>query len=398
MPVVYQFRYRSQLHHRLECTQRRFKYAPSVSISKQWRLQPRSEWGQLCLGDADDNRLRSGLPLQFLWHGNVISEMNETVGRPTKDSNDALASLGSNRIMGQQCGQTWLKTFSEINGLYSSGKQLPDLQLVTWNDYEEGTEIESGIDNCVTLSGAMSANTLQWTISGNENTVDHYTVYISTDGQNLMSLTDLATGLHSVNLCSFPIPSGNYTLYVQATGKASMANQMSGALSYTPSCVSAPPPPPPPSLSLSALSPSSVTILAGQAGSLTVTANPQSGTFSSPVALSCTGLPTGWNCSFSPASLTIDSTPVNSALTIAGGVPFRPPTCRRRGKRSRSTPPGCCPWELQDLRFAWEFTHAGTASEHSPLALVIGLKEWQPLLARELAAEPRPRRLPLPRP
>jgi len=240
----------------------------------------------------------------------------QTVGATYKGFNDTLASWGSNRIMGQQCGQTWLRTFSDINGLYSSGKQLPDLQLVTWNDYEEGTEIESGIDNCVTLSGALSANTLQWTISGNENTIDHYTVYISTDGQNLMSLTDLATGLHSLNLCSFPIPSGNYTLYVQATGKASMANQMSGALSYTPSCVSAPPPPPPPSLSLSA-SPSSVTIPAGQSRNLTVTANPQSGTFSSPVALSCTGLPTGWNCSFSPVSLTIGSTPVNSALTIA---------------------------------------------------------------------------------
>jgi hypothetical protein len=241
----------------------------------------------------------------------------QTVGATYKGFNDTLASWGSNRIMGQQCGQTWLKTFSDINGLYSSGKQLPDLQLVTWNDYEEGTEIESGIDNCVTLSGAISANTLQWTIGGNESTVDHYTVYISTDGQNLMSLTDLATGLHSVNLCSFPIPSGNYTLFIQATGKASMANQMSGALSYSPSCVSAPPPPPPPpSLSLSA-SPSSVTIPAGKAGSLTVTANPQSGTFSSPVALSCTGLPSGWGCSFSPASLTIGSNPVNSALTIA---------------------------------------------------------------------------------
>src|ERR1700722_7833967 len=241
----------------------------------------------------------------------------QTVGATYKGFNDTLASWGSNCLMGHQCGQTWLRTFSDINGLYSSGKQLPDLQLVTWNDYEEGTEIESGIDNCVTLSGALSANTLQWTISGNENTIDHYTVYISTDGQNLMSLTDLATGLHSLNLCSFPIPSGNYTLYVQATGKASMANQMSGALSYTPSCVSAPPPPPPPSLSLSA-SPSSVTIPAGQSRNLTVTANPQSGTFSSPVALSCTGLPTGWNCSFSPASLTIGSTPVNSALVIAG--------------------------------------------------------------------------------
>ena len=40
--------------------------------------------------------------------------------------------------MGQQCGQTWLQTFSKLNGLYNSGKQIPALQLVTWNDDEEG--------------------------------------------------------------------------------------------------------------------------------------------------------------------------------------------------------------------------------------------------------------------
>src|ERR1700681_1048610 len=168
----------------------------------------------------------------------------QTVGATYKGFNDTLASWGSKRIMGQQCGQTCVKTFSELNGLYNAGKQLPDLQLVTWNDYEEGTEIESGIDNCVTLSGSVAGNNLQWAISGNESTVDHYTIYISTDAQNLMSLTDMAVGLHSLNLCGFPIPAGNYTLFVQATGKASIANQMSGALSYSPSC--APPPPPPP--------------------------------------------------------------------------------------------------------------------------------------------------------
>ena len=48
----------------------------------------------------------------------------------------------------------------EINGLYNSGKQLPALQLVTWNDYEEGTEIESGISNCLTISASVSQATL----------------------------------------------------------------------------------------------------------------------------------------------------------------------------------------------------------------------------------------------
>ena len=132
----------------------------------------------------------------------------QTVGATYKGFNDTLASWGSKRIMGQQCGQTWLQTFSELNGLYSAGKQLPDLQLVTWNDYEEGTEIESGIDNCVTLSGSVAGNNLQWTIGGDESTIDHYTVYISTDGQNLMALTDMAVGLRSLNLCGFPVPAG----------------------------------------------------------------------------------------------------------------------------------------------------------------------------------------------
>ncbi|MGB9364366.1 MAG: endo-1,3-alpha-glucanase family glycosylhydrolase, partial [Candidatus Sulfotelmatobacter sp.] len=103
----------------------------------------------------------------------------ETVGATYKGFNDTLASWGSNRIMGQQCGQTWLETFSKLNGMYSAEKQLPYLQLVTWNDYEEATEIESGIDNCLTMSASVSANSLQWTSHGNENTVDHYTVYIS---------------------------------------------------------------------------------------------------------------------------------------------------------------------------------------------------------------------------
>ena len=78
--------------------------------------------------------------------------------------NDKLALWGANRIMDQQCGQTWLQTFSKINGIYSSGNQLNALQLVTWNDYEEGTEIESGIDNCVSVAATLSKNTLDWPV------------------------------------------------------------------------------------------------------------------------------------------------------------------------------------------------------------------------------------------
>src|SRR5215469_14318267 len=41
-------------------------------------------------------------------------QSEQTVRAAYKGFNDTLASWGSNRIMGQQCGQTWLETFSEV--------------------------------------------------------------------------------------------------------------------------------------------------------------------------------------------------------------------------------------------------------------------------------------------
>lgn len=160
----------------------------------------------------------------------------QTVGASYKGFNDSLAAWGSNRIMDQQCGQTWLQTFDQINQLYSEGKQLPYLQLVTWNDYEEGTEIESGIDSCFSLQAWVSGNTLQWSTNGNEDTVDHYNIYSSADGQNLTELTQTKPGTHSTDLCGLGIPAGNKKLYVQAVGKPMLANRMPRAVSYSESC------------------------------------------------------------------------------------------------------------------------------------------------------------------
>lgn len=160
----------------------------------------------------------------------------ETVGATYKGFNDALAGWGSGRAIDQQCGQTWLQTFSKINEMYNSGRQLPYLQLVTWNDYEEGTELESGIDSCFSLEASISGNTLEWSISGNESTIDHYVVYSSQDGQNVTALTQTQPGTHSVDLCSLPMPSGSNSLYVQAVGKPMLANRMPAPVSYTPAC------------------------------------------------------------------------------------------------------------------------------------------------------------------
>jgi len=271
--------------------------------SYAWVMPTTSDYGMSYLTSF----YRAGMPL--------TSE--QTVGATYKGFNDTLASWGSNRIMGQQCGQTWLETFSDANGLYNSGKQLQAMQLVTWNDYEEGTEIESGISNCFSVSAAASGNSLQWTIKGNENTVDHYVPYISTDGQNLMALGGSAPGTNSLNLCSYSIPNGDYTAYIQAVGKPSITNQISAAVKVTLNCGGG-------SGNTGeftlAASPSAVTINTGGSGKLTVNVAPQSGWFNSAVGLSCSGLPANLSCAFAPASVTPGSATASSVLTLVSSA------------------------------------------------------------------------------
>ena len=244
----------------------------------------------------------------------------QIVGAAYKGFNDSLASWGSGRIMGQQCGQTWLQTFSEINNLYNSGKQLSAVQLVTWNDYEEATEIESGINNCLSLSAAVSGPSLQWAVKGDPSTVDHYVAYISTDGQNLMALANVNAATSSVNLCSYPIPNGSYTLYVQAVGKPSIVNQMSGPVTFSASCQASTTGGGTTTGATSltfGTNPSALTITTGASGNVTVTAAPNSGSFNSAIVLACSGLPQNLACSFSPASITPGGGAVSSVLTIA---------------------------------------------------------------------------------
>jgi hypothetical protein len=248
--------------------------------------------------------------LSNFYNTGMAIQNDETVGATYKGFNDTLASWGSNRIMSQQCGQTWLQTFSEVNGLYHSGKQLAALQLVTWNDYEEGTEIESGISNCLSISPSSSGNSLRWTVKGSESTVDHYVAFVSSDGQNLMSLGQANPGVGSMNLCNYSIPDGSYNFYVQAIGKPSITNQMSSSVQAKVQCGTSSP-----GLSLNVSAPA-MTLNAGGSGTVTVSVTPQSGTLDSVVALTCSGLPSNLKCLFAPGSVIPGANTASSILTV----------------------------------------------------------------------------------
>jgi hypothetical protein len=72
------------------------------------------------------------------------------------------------------------------------------------------------------------------------------------------------------------------------------------------------------SLSLSA---QSLSVPRGGSGSLTVSAS-SSGGFNSPISLSCSGVPAGLNCSFSPATITPGSSAAQASLNIAAASTY----------------------------------------------------------------------------
>jgi hypothetical protein len=174
-----------------------------------------------------------------------------------KGFNDTLAQWGTNRVIQQNCGQTWLQNFSEEGKYYSGSNELSGIQIATWNDYEEGTAIEPGIDNCVYLTPSQSGTTISWGVNGgDESTIDHYTLFVSTDGTNLSKLEDVPAGTHSVDLSQWNLSQTVYSVYVQAVGKPSIQNKMSPAIAY-----------------LSGDQPPSIQLKVSQTGALTYTAS-----------------------------------------------------------------------------------------------------------------------------
>jgi hypothetical protein len=66
-----------------------------------------------------------------------------------------------------------------------------------------------------------------------------------------------------------------------------------------------------------AASPASASVKHGQSVKFTVTVNPLGGSFTSAVALSCAGLPSGASCTFSPSSLTPGDRGATSVMTVS---------------------------------------------------------------------------------
>ncbi|MGC2110246.1 MAG: endo-1,3-alpha-glucanase family glycosylhydrolase [Candidatus Korobacteraceae bacterium] len=70
------------------------------------------------------------------------------VGAAWPGFDDSKASWSQNRKMSGRCGRTFNDTLRLFRRYYSDQRQLPFLMIETWNDYEEGTAIENGVNTC----------------------------------------------------------------------------------------------------------------------------------------------------------------------------------------------------------------------------------------------------------
>ena len=77
-----------------------------------------------------------------------------TVGGAWAKFDDSKASWGLNRHIAARCGQTYADTTNYWRKAFDANEPPPFLMIETWNDYEEGSAIESGIPSCSAPSQA----------------------------------------------------------------------------------------------------------------------------------------------------------------------------------------------------------------------------------------------------
>jgi hypothetical protein len=70
------------------------------------------------------------------------------VGGAWPGFNDVKASWSLNRHISARCGQTFTDTVDFWRKYFPADQIIPFVLIETWNDYEEGSEIEPGLPKC----------------------------------------------------------------------------------------------------------------------------------------------------------------------------------------------------------------------------------------------------------
>lgn len=101
------------------------------------------------------------------WGGDYLEYFYRTMSQHHPDKiavgavwpgfDDSHASWSRNRYMANRCGKTFEDGLKLFRHYYGSDNAPPYLLIETWNDYEEGTAVERGINRCNQESSPISA-------------------------------------------------------------------------------------------------------------------------------------------------------------------------------------------------------------------------------------------------
>jgi len=147
---------------------------------------------------------------------------------------------------------------------------------------------------------------------GTYNTTQTVTIGTATPAATIYYTTNGSTPTTSSSVYSGPITvSATETLSAIAVAAGNSSSPV-GSAAYT---ITPPSATPSPSFSV-VLSPAAITVANGNSGTASVQVTPQNG-YASTVSFSCSGLPQGASCSFSPANVTPAGQAVSTTLTVA---------------------------------------------------------------------------------
>lgn len=92
------------------------------------------------------------------WGGKYLNSFYVSMGTKFPDKivvggawskfDDSKASWGLNRHISARCGQTLDDTMNFWKRVYPAGQVIPFVLLETWNDYDEGSALETGLPAC----------------------------------------------------------------------------------------------------------------------------------------------------------------------------------------------------------------------------------------------------------
>jgi hypothetical protein len=179
----------------------------------------------------------------------------------------------------------------------------------------EAIAVETGYANSATAIAAYTINVPQAAAptfsppGGTYSSAQLVTISDATPGVTIYYTTDRTTPTMNSTVYSGPISvSTSETVEaIAAAGGTSTENSAVAMAGYTLNL-------PTPSFTI-ALSSASLDITPGQSGTTTVIVTPEN-SFASPITFSCSGLPVGATCSFSPATLTPSSPTAVTTMTI----------------------------------------------------------------------------------